>query len=95
MAQAPPINRRTHPEPLIQFAAVANDSAAALVEQHPELRLSFEEVGEAVNDLALSTLSSLSILGLGTSPASPLKNLLTAQRVVERLEQDRQALHAL
>jgi hypothetical protein len=95
VAQATPIKRRTHPEPLIRFAAVANDSAAVLVEQQLQLRLSFEEVSEAVNDLALSALSAWSNLGLGTSPASPLKNLLKAQWVVERLEQDRQELHAL
>ena len=92
VAQATPTKRRTHPEPLIRFAAVANDSAAALVEQQPQLRLTFEEVGEAVNDVALSTLIAWSALGLGTSPASPLKNLLTAQRVVEQLEDDRQRL---
>ncbi|TXH29706.1 MAG: hypothetical protein E6Q99_00360 [Elusimicrobia bacterium] len=95
VAQATPIKQRTHPEPLIRFAAVANDSAAALVEQQPQLQLSFEQVGEAVNDVALSALSAWSILGLGTSPASPLKNLLNAQRVVERLEHDREELHPL
>ncbi len=33
-------------------------------------------------------------LGLGTSPSSPLRNLLTEQRAVERLERDRQEMHA-
>lgn len=92
-AQVTPLRRRTHPEPLVRFAAVANDSAAALVEQQPQLGLDFDAVGEAINDVALSTLSAWKALGLGTSKASPLRNLLTAQRTVERLERDRQALN--
>jgi hypothetical protein len=95
VAQVTPVKRRTHPDPLVRFAAVANDSAAALVEQQPQLQLRFQDMGEAVNDVAASTLSAWSALGLGTSAASPLKNLLTAQRVVERLERDRQELHSL
>lgn len=93
ISQVTPRDRRTHPEPLIRFAAIANDSAAALTEQQPQLRLSFEKVGEAVNDVALSTLSSWRALGLGTSAASPLKHLMTAQRAVERLERHRRAGH--
>lgn len=93
IAQGTPRDRRTHPEPLVRFAAIANDSAAALTEQQPQLKLSFEEVGEAVNDVALSTLSAWRALGLSTSAASPLQNLLTAQRAVERLEKRRCAGH--
>lgn len=94
VAQVTPSTRRTHPEPLVRFAAVANDSAAALVEQQPQLGLDFDSVGEAVNDVALSTLSAWTALGLGTSKASPIRNLLTAQRAVERLELDRRRWHA-
>lgn len=50
-------------------------------------------MGEAVNDVALSTLSGWRALELGTSAVSPLKNLLTAQRAVERLEKHRRAGH--
>lgn len=55
--------------------------------------LSFEDAGEAVNDIALSTLSGWRALGLGTNSASPLKNQMTAQRAVERLEKHRGAGH--
>ena len=93
ISQVTPRDRRTHPEPLVRFAAIANDSAAALAEQQPQLKLSFQDAGEAVNDVALSTLSGWRALGLGTSAASPLKNLMTAQRAVERLEKHRGAGH--
>lgn len=91
-AQAPS-TATTHPDPLVRFAAIANDSAAAIAEQQPQLQLSFETMAEAVDDVARSTLLSWQALGLGTSATSPVRNLLTAQRRVERLEAQRRALH--
>lgn len=93
VAQFTPARRKSHPEPLVRFAAVADDSAAALVEQQPQLALDFDDVGEAINDVALSTLSAWRALGLSTSRASPLRNLLTAQQAVESLERGRLAGH--
>ena len=94
VAQATPARCRTHPEPLVRFAAVANDSSAALVEQQPQLDLGFEVVEEAVDDVASATLGAWRALGLGTSRASPLRNLLTARSTVERLEAERQRRHS-
>lgn len=95
IAQVTPRRRRSHPEPLVRFAAIANDAGGALLEQQPQLGLDFEEVGEAINDVALSTLSAWKALGLGTSRASPLRNLMTAEREVEKLERDRLAGHGV
>jgi hypothetical protein len=94
IAQATSSSRRTHPDPLVRFAAIANDSAAALMEQQPQLQTTPEEMGEAVNDVASSVLSAWKVLGLKTSAASPIKNLLVARRTVEMLERHRQKLHA-
>lgn len=94
VAQATPRERRSHPEPLVRFAAIANDSAAALVEQQPQLGLDVDAAGAAVNEAAVSMLGAWTELGLGTSAASPLKNLLTARRAVERLERDRLTRHS-
>ncbi|MEX8194538.1 hypothetical protein [Comamonas guangdongensis] len=64
---------------------------AGLIGQHPEAGLVLGDGEEALNAVALSAWRAL---GLGTSPSSPLRNLLTAQRAVERLERDRQEPHA-
>jgi CHASE1-domain containing sensor protein len=67
---------------------------AALADQQAQVGLGIQDGEEVPNDLAISTLSAWRALGLGTSPASPRRNLLTAQRAVERIEQDWQLLHA-
>lgn len=91
-AQAPS-TATTHPDPLVRFAAIANDSVAAIAEQQPQLQLDFEAITEAVDDVARSTLLSWKVLGLSTNATSPIRNLLTAQGRVERLEAQRRALH--
>lgn len=52
-----------------------------------------EDVGEAVNGVALLTLSGWRASGLGTIAASPLKDLQRAERAVERLGKHQCAGH--
>lgn len=81
-----PSTGKTHPDPLVRFAAVANDSAAALAEQQPQLQLSIEEAAEGVDAASRMTLASWMSLGLQTSVSSPVRTMLTAQRRIERIK---------
>lgn len=48
-----PAGRSGHPEPLVRFAAVANDCMAGLIGQHPEAGLVLGDGEEALNAVAL------------------------------------------
>lgn len=52
----PPSRHRSHPEPLVRFAAVANDCMAGLIKQHPQDGPGVEDGEEALNDVAISAL---------------------------------------
>lgn len=94
ISQATPTSRRTHPDPLVRFVAIANDAAAAMVEQHPQFGLTHEEMQEAVNDVAAMTLERWSALQTPSRYRSPASRMLGARQQVEKLERLRSELHA-
>lgn len=89
VSQSAPASKRTHPDPLVRFIAIANDSAAALVEQQPNLGLSIEEMQEAVNDVAAAILDAWLHLQVPSRYRSPAARMLSARVHVEKLQQQR------
>lgn len=86
ISQATPMSRQTYPDPLVRFVAIANDCAAAMVEQHPQFDLTHEEMQEAVNDVAAMTLERWSALQTHSRHRSPASRMLSTRPQVEKLE---------
>lgn len=94
ISQATPTSRQTHPDPLVRFVAIANDAAAAMVEQHPQFALTHEEMQEAVNDVAVMTVERWSALQTPSRYRSLAGRMLGARPQVEKLERLRSELQA-
>lgn len=92
ISQATPTSRQTHPDPLVRFVAIADDAAAAMVEQHPRFSLTHEEMQEAVNDVAVMTVERWSALQAPSRYRSLASRMLSARPQVEKLEELRSGL---